>query len=346
MRLRDLIFGLLAVVLLVGYIELGQRLTPLLLPAASATPTPPRPTGNVRAPTIGGTIAFILRGDVFLLTGGQYASRTEEGRSQTPALSPDGQTLYFARVEQVDGKSTVDGAVVNARLGYTNIIRKPSGGGTEEILLSGLTKAASGFHQVKWYLSPAPSPDGKRLAVIEADPDGSSDLVLLDLTTKKPLTVLSSGADWTDPAWSPDGKTIVVTAYDNGVPELLLKPADGVARSTVLKGLPAGEAYRPAFSPDGKWIGYTLRHDGKNDVHAFEVATARDIALTSDGQSWNPAFSPDGSQLAFLRSASFVIDLWVMDLGGVLTTGGAPKGTQKITNGEGVEGANRPSWGR
>lgn len=345
MRARDLIFGSLAVVLLVGYIMLGQRIAPLLLPGAAATPTPARPTGRVSAPTIGGTIAFILRGDVFVLTGGHYASRTEEGRSQTPAVSSDGQQLYFARVEQIDGKSQVDGAVVNARLGYSNIIRKPIGGGTEEILLNGLTKATSGFHQVRWYFAPAPSPDGKRLAVIEANPDGSSDLVLVDLVTKKPPVALSTGGDWADPAWSPDGKTIVVTAYDTGTPVLLLKPVDGGARATPLAGLPAGEPYRPTFSPDGKWIAYTLRHDGKNDLHAFEIATSRDIALTSDGQSWNPAFSPVGSQLAFLRSSSFVIDLWIIDLGGVLTTGGPPKGTQKITNGEGVDGASRPGWG-
>lgn len=346
MRPRDLIFGSLAVVLLVGYIALGQRVSPLLLPGAAATPTPARPTGKVAAPAIGGIIAFTLRGDVFVLSGGQYASRTEEGRSQTPALSADGQTLYFARVEQIDGKSEVDGAVVNARLGYSNIIRKPSGGGTEEVLLNGLVKASNGFHQVKWYLAPALSPDGKRLAVIEADPDGSSDLVLYDLATKKVTSILSNGGDWTDPAWSPDGKTIVVTAYDSGAPELLLKPVDGAARAAPLKGLPDGEPYRPAFSPDGKWIVYTLRHDGQNDLHAFQLATERDIALTTDGQSWDPVFSPDGSQLAFLRAVSFTIDLWVMDLGGVLTSGGAPKGTQRITNGEGVDGANRPSWGR
>ena len=505
MRVRDLIFGALAVVLLVGYIVVGQRVAPLLLPSAAATPTPARPTGNISAPTIGGTIAFVLRGDVFMLTGGQYASRTEDGRAQTPALSPDGQTVYFVRVEQIDGKSTVDGAVVNARLGYSDIIAKPAGGGSEDILLTGLTKVTSGFHQVTWYLAPAPSPDGKRLAVIEAgqdgssdlivldlgtkrlptrlsagadwaDPswspdgktlvvtaydsgtpelllkpadgiaratplkglpdgepyrptftpdgkwivytlrhdgkstvdgavvnarlgysdiiakpagggsedvlltgltkvpsgfhqvtwylapapspdgkrlavieagqDGSSDLILLDLATKKAPTRLSTGADWADPSWSPDGKMLVVTAYDSGTPELLLKPADGIARSTPLKGLPEGEPYRPTFTPDGKWIVYTLRHDGKNDLHAFEISTSRDIALTADGQSWNPAVSPDGTQIAFLRSTSFTIDLWVLDLGGVLTTGGAPKGAQRITNGEGVDGANRPSWGR
>lgn len=345
MRVRDLIFGTLAVVLLVGYIALGQRVSPFLLTGAAATPTPPRPTGQVAAPTVGGTIAFILRGDVFVLRGGKYASLTEEGRSQTPALTADGQTLYFARVEEIDGKRQVDGQIVNARLGYTNIVRKSSSGGAEDVVVNGLVRSANGFHQVHWYLAPALSADGKKLAVIEADPDGSADLVVYDLATKKP-SVLSQGADWADPAWSPDGKSIVVTAYDNGEPTLLLKPVDGVARSAPLKGLPDGEPYRPSFSPDGKWLVYTLRHDGKNDLHAYELATSRDVALTSDGQSWNPAFSPDGSQIAFLRATSFTVDLWILDLGAALTTGGAPKGSQKITNGEGVNGSDRPSWGR
>lgn len=346
MRARELIFGGLAVVLLVTYIGLGQRVAPLLLPGAAATPTPARPTGKVAAPMVNGNVAFVLRGDVFVLNNGHYAPRTEEGRSTTPAISPDGQTLFFARIEEIDGKREVDGAVVNARLGFSNIVRKPVGGGAEDILVNGLIKNAGGFHQVKWYSAPAASPDGKRLALIEADPDGSSDLVLYDFTAKRITTILSTGADWADPAWSPDGKTIVVTSYDDGAPTLLLKPADGVGRSAPLKGLPDGEPYRASFSPDGKWLSYTLRRSGKNDVHAYEIATSRDVALTTDGQSWNPVFSPDGAQVAFLRAQGYSIDLWVMDLGSALTGGSAPKGVVKITNGEGINGADRPSWSR
>lgn len=346
MRLRELIFGAVAVALLGGYAVLGGRLAPFVAPGAAATPTPARPVSAVPAPMVSGTIAFILRGDVFILRNGQYVDRTTEGRSVQPALSADGGQLYFARVEQIDGLRRTDGAVVNAQLGFSNIVRKPAAGGAEEILVKGLiAPAPNRFHEVKWYLSPALSPDGKRLATIEGDNDGTADLVVFDLGTKKPL-ILSNGGDWADPSWSPDGTTIVVTSYDKGEPQLLLKPADNRA-SVAVKGVPDGEPYRASYSPDGKWLVYTLRHDDgrKNDVHALELQSGRDIALTSDGTSWNAIFSPDGRQIAFLHAEGFTIDLWVKDVGDALAggRGGLPF---KITRGEGVDGASRPAWSR
>ena len=346
MRPRELIFGAIAVALLGGYATLGGRLAPFVAPGAAASPPPARPVSAVPAPMVSGTIAFILRGDVFILRNGQYADRTTEGRSVQPALSADGGQLYFARVEQIDGLRRTDGAVVNAQLGFSNIVRKPAGGGAEEILVKGLSAPAPNrFHEVKWYLSPALSPDGKRLATIEGDNDGSADLVVFDLGTKKP-TILSNGGDWADPSWSPDGTTIVVTSYDKGEPQLLLKPADNRA-SVAVKGVPDGEPYRASYSPDGKWLIYTLRHDDgrKNDVHAVELQTGRDVALTSDGTSWNAVFSPDGRQIAYLHAEGFTIDLWIRELGDALAGG---RGGQpfKITRGEGVDGASRPAWSR
>lgn len=346
MRLRELIFGAIAVALLVGYAILGGRLAPFVAPGAAASPTPARPVSAVPAPMVRGTIAFILRGDVFVLRNGQYTDRTTEGRSVQPALSADGGSLYFARVEQIDGLRMTDGAVVNAQLGFSNIVRKPAAGGTEEILVKGLiAPAPNRFHDVRWYLAPAPSPDGTRLALIEGDDDGTADLVVIDLSTKRPL-VLSNGGDWADPAWSPDGTTIVVTSYDRGAPQLLLKPADN-RPSVAVKGIPEGEPYRATYSPDGKWLLYTLRHDGgrKNDVHAVEIQTGKDVALTSDGASWNAVFSPDGRQIAFLHADGHTIDLWVADLADALT-GGRTGQPFKVTRGEGIDGASRPAWSR
>src|SRR6202022_3581191 len=102
-----------------------------------------------------------------------------------------------------------------------------------------------------------------------------------------------------------------------GQPRTLLVPSDGRAAAPLaIKGT-TGESYRPSYSPDGAWITYTLRHDGRNDVHAVDVKTGQDVALTSDGKSWNSVFSPDGTQIAFLRESGGGIDLSPVDVGEV-----------------------------
>lgn len=347
MARREVTFGVVAALLAAGYAMGWSRVAPTFgSPASGPTPIPTRPAEQTGVPRVPGTIAFVLRGDVYVLRNGRYAPQTAEGRNQQPFLSADGSTLYFARKEEIDGARVVDGALVSAQLGYTSIVRKPSVGGPETIVLNGLRqRRANGQHLVSWLLGPAASPDGKRLAVVEDDGDGAADLALWTIASTPVRTLISQGADLADPAWSPDGKTIVVTTYNTPAPGILVWNVD-TGRAERLAGLPEGDAYRPSFSPDGSWIVYTLRHDGtKNDVHAYDIATHRDVALTSDGASWNGVFSPDGSWIAFLRAKDGTIDLYAMELGDALI-GGSPKPAVQLTRGEGIDGSSRPSWGR
>jgi Tol biopolymer transport system component len=347
MRSRELLFGGVAVVLLVAYLSVGSRLAPVLGPGGGPTPTPSKPVSFVpvvSGPSLGGTIAFAIRGDVYLLSGGGYVPLTSEGRSHQPHISPDGKTVVYARIEEIDGKREVDGQVVPAHLRFSNVIVKDSRGGSETVLLNGLVRATTGFHQVTWFDAPALSPDGKRVAVVADEGQGHSDLHLYDAQTGKRTALLSQGSNLADPAWSPDGKTIAVTSYTLGEPRLLLVSADGRASNPVRLGT-TGEPYRPSYSPDGSWIAYTLRHEGRNDIHVAQITGGtRDVALTTDGRSWNGVFSPDGKQIAFLRESGGVIDLYFMELGDALG-GGSPKGAVKLTRGEGVDGASRPAWG-
>jgi Tol biopolymer transport system component len=343
------LFGAIAAVLVIGYSVLASQAAPLIVPAGTLTPTPPRPTATVvAAPRVNGTIAFALRGDIYVMREGQYFGITSEGRSMEPNLSPDARTVVFARTEQIDGKRDVDGQVVPALVRYTNIVKKDAAGGPETIVLNGLrVRAASGFHVVAWHNGPSISPDGKRLAVVTDPGDGSgaSDLEVYELATGKRLSLLSQGSNLADPAWSPDGKSIVVTSFTLGAPRILIVAADGTTAEP-LKVNADGEYYRPSYSSDGSWVVYTLRHPkGGNDVHAVEVKTNRDIALTDDGRSWNGVFSPDAESIAFLRETGGVIDLYAMELGSALT-GGQPKAATKLTRGEGVDGESRPSWSR
>ena len=348
LRSRELVFAGVAAVLLVLYLGLGVRVGPAFMPPSSPTPTPTKPVTLVTlAPganiNVSGTIVFALRGDVYVLSGKGYAPVTSDGRSHQPSISSDGRTIFFARIEEIDGKRMVDGQVVPAHLRFSNVVTRSSDGGSETVLVNGLVRSADGFHLVTWFDSPAVSPDGKRVAVVADNGEGYSDLVLYDAQTGKQPLVLSQGSNLADPAWSPDGKTVAVTSYTLGNPRLLLVPADGRATTPVTTA--DGEPYRASYSPDGAWLVYTLRHDNRNDLHVVEMSGAKkDIALTTDGQSWNGVFSPDGKQIAFLRQHDGVIDLYSMDLADALT-GGSPKGAVKLTRGEGVDGASRPAWG-
>jgi WD40 repeat protein len=347
-RSRELVFAGIAAVLIVLYLGIGVRVGPAFLPPSSPTPTPTKPVTLVTLPpgasvNVSGTIAFALRGDVYVLSGKGYAPLTSDGRSHQPSISSDGQTVLFSRIEEIDGKRLVDGQVVPAHLRFSNVVSRGSDGGTETVVANGLVRSADGFHLVTWFDSPTLSPDRKRVAVVADDGHGYSDLWLFDALTGKQMPALSQGSNLADPSWSPDGKTLAVTSYTRGNSRLLLVPVDGGA--SVPLTTPSGEPYRPSYSPDGSWLVYSLRHDGKNDLHAIQTgATPKDITLTSDGASWNGVFSPDGKQLAFLREKDGVIDLYSMDLADSLT-GGSPKGAIKLTRGEGVDGASRPAWG-
>src|SRR5207245_5515245 len=102
--------------------------------------------------------------------------------------------------------------------------------------------------------------------------------------------------------------------YSLGALRRLLVAADG-STANPFKNVPKGEPYRPAYSPDGDWILYTLRHGGNNDLHLAQLSRARDIALTTDGRSWNGVFSPDGRQIAFLREPNGSNALFRVDRG-------------------------------
>ena len=350
-RIRDAVFALVAMALAVLYVWAGSQLSGLVGTAASSpTPVATVPVERTNAPRIPGAIAFVSRGDVFILRDGRNSQLTSEGRSSQPFLSRDGGTLYFVRTDQIDGQSIDDGRVVNALLRYSSVVRKPAGGGTEEIVLNGLRqRSPSGLHVVSWYIGPALSADGSRLAVTVDDGDGAADLGTLAVSRAIPQgarpTLLSQGAELADAAWSPDGKQIAVTTYNTDVPGILVWSVDRPGTATRLDDLPDGEAYRPSFSPDGDWLVYTLRYNGRNDLHAYELATGKDVALTADGKSWDAIFSPDGDRVAFLREVNGVIDLYAMEIGDALT-GGAAKQSQRLTSGEGIDGTSGPTWSR
>ncbi len=182
-------------------------------------------------------------------------------------------------------------------------------------------------------MSPAWSPDGRRIAFLSNRAEGW-DLYAAASGGGEP-TRLTSGATADDPAWHPDGDRIAVeregrielVRADGGGREVLLlrasQPAwaaDGRLAFTRggdlwLRSTDGEEtallvdAAEPAWSPDGSRIA-VVRYEG---IAVLEAAPARVGAaprpLTHNRGDHSPAWAPNGEQIAFVRrGALFAVD--------------------------------------
>ena len=113
----------------------------------------------------------------------------------------------------------------------------------------------------------------------------------------------------TDPAPSPDGKTIAIAARGW---IWLLDPATGVARR-VTSG-PALDS-RPAWHPDGTRLAF-LRDDSERlTIWSLDIDSGEETLLFEDDSIvLDPAWAPDGETLYFSASTEGDLDIWRLSL--------------------------------
>ncbi len=156
---------------------------------------------------------------------------------------------------------------------------------------------------------PVWSPDGKQIAFVSdrsgedqvwvCAADGSGTPRQLTKDHKGPLDQL---------VWSPDGKWIAVGDREQRI--MLVDVATG-AVTLVAQGTMAGTyddvntSYR--FSPDGKWLTYTLNAPNWNSVvYLYDIAGKKAVPVTSsEMSSYAPAFDTGGKYLVFLQDRQF-----------------------------------------
>jgi Tol biopolymer transport system component len=224
---------------------------------------------------------------------------TDEGTWMSVDVSPDGRWIVFDLLG--------------------DLYRVAMAGGQAQRLTSGRA-----FDQ-----QPRVSPDGRTIVFV-SDRSGKDNLWLMDADGANPrqFTTLDDSLP-TDPAWMPDGESIVATrrwrtAGSDGGGEIWrfdLNGGAGVRLETASTGV-AHES-EPFPSRDGAWVYYAWtqpwEHGARTDGAVFQISrvgNAGQVApvTTDSGGAFHPVASPDGGTLAFLRTVGAQTTLVLRDL--------------------------------
>jgi Tol biopolymer transport system component len=174
-------------------------------------------------------------------------------------------------------------------------------------------------------LSPAISPDGRRMVFLSEKSLFSIDMYVADVATGKigrrlvettsdphfdSLQFLSSAGDW-----AADNQRFVFAALSAGQPVLTIVDADRGRRLAEHEFKDLGEIYNPAWSPDGRRIAFSAIKGGLLDLYVFDLESQQLQQLTNDPfADLDPEWTPDGRELVWVTDR-FSSDLDALSFG-------------------------------
>jgi Tol biopolymer transport system component len=208
----------------------------------------------------GQTVVFDLLGDLYTIPiGGGTATRLTHGiaHDMQPRFSPDGQEIVF----------------VSDLSGDDNIWLMAADGSDARPLTKGVAAA---------YLSPEWTPDGEYLVVSRQAPmEGLEKLWLyhkrggigLNMTPGPGALRLLGPAFGADDRYVWYGQRSGAWSYNAVLPQYQIGVYDRDAGTHTMMSSRYGSAFRPALSPDGRWLTYGSRHDAETGLVLRERAT-------------------------------------------------------------------------
>jgi len=161
-------------------------------------------------------------------------------------------------------------------------------------------------------ISPAWSPDGRRLAYVSFENKKPVVYVHTLADGKRQVAANFKGSN-SAPAWSPDGARLAVSLSRDGGSQIYTVSPDGsnVRRLTQSGGIDT----EPVFSPDGQTLYFTSDRGGSPQIYRMPAGGGEAQRVTFDGTyNVSPRISPDGKLLAFIARNGGKFQVATMDL--------------------------------
>ena len=241
-----------------------------------------------------------------------------EGEDVSPAFSPDGRTLAFARY--------APGFTSDLYLLDLDEDLTPKGEPRRRTFTEATTT------------SPVFTPDGRDI-VFSSGPFGNPSLWRVPVSGSASPERLPFGERGDYPGISRQGN-LVYTARDlnMNIYRLNLPVADGVTGTAVKFISSSRWDHESQYSPDGKRIAFVSTRSGSSEIWRCDSNGSNPVQLTSLGTPWTrlPRWAPDGKSIGFSSDAEGHSDVYVVD-----AEGGAPR---RLTSDPWYEAG--PAWSR
>jgi len=181
-------------------------------------------------------------------------------------------------------------------------------------------------------MSPAPSPDGSKVAMILSK-DGWTDLYVQSASGGSPVRLTKSPQDESSPCWSPDSQWVCYASKD--AEHRVLKKVSasgGQAQRINTGGVP--NPTEPDWSPDGKWIAFT------SQTRSFQIcvvpAGGGEATVLTEGE--DPSWAPNSRTLIFARRTGEGYILSLLDV--------PTKQVKDVSRISGSNSQSQPSWAK